>query len=417
VIKHLVLAILVFTHFAQAVSLKQAFEAALTKTEGIPLAQSRLGQSQERVSQAWGAMLPSVSLLGSYLKQNSTASAGGVAGAFTLADQFNSRFALTQPVFRGFAEYAAIRSARADRRAQEASLEQARVVLYSSVASAFFGVLTREQDRANLQTLLELTEQRVQDLQARSQIGRSREGEVLTAQAQVAVLKSQMQVARSTLDQARDLFALTTGLARDTLLEVPHAPSLSLSTLGDLGEYLGQIEERPDLKALREQLLASEESVSVARAGHFPSIDFTGNYYLSRTGVQSSVNWDLGVSFVLPLFQGGIVSARVSEALGRKNERELLLAQGRRSAENQIRSAYETVRAGIEQTDALEQAARIGERNYKAQVRDYHHGLVTNLDVLQALNSFQETKRSLDQVRFQTLSAWAGLQSAIGKIF
>lgn len=406
---------LLFTHLAQAVSLKQAFEAALSKTEGVPLAQSRLSQSQDRVSQAWGEMLPSLSLLGSYLKQNSTASTSGTASAFTLPDQFNSRIVLTQPLFRGTGEYAAISMAKADRRAQEATLEQARVSLYASVATAYYGVLTREQDKANLETLIELTEQRVKDLQERSRIGRSREGEVLTAQAQVAVLKSQMQAARSALDQARDLFALNTGLARDSELEAPASKAPVNSSVGKLQDYLQHIEERPDLRALKDQLVLAEQQVSIARSGHFPTLDFTGNYYLRRTGVQSVVNWDVGVNFVVPIFQGGVVAAKLSEALGKKNEQELLLAQGRRTAENQIRNAFENTRAGLEQIEALEQATRIGERNYKKQVQDYRMGLVTNLDVLQALNTFQETKRSLDQIRFQTFSAWAGLQAAIGK--
>lgn len=397
-----------------SVSLQDAYQSALSKVETVPIQQARTEQADARVSQLWGAVMPSISLLASYQKQDSAPADSPVASRFTLSDQFNSRITANQPLFRGLAEYAGIRSVKAAQRAQNAQLEATRLTLFSMVASAYYLVLAGEQDRKNLETLIELTERRVEDLQSRARIGRSREGEVLTARAQLAVQKSQWQAARLALEQARNQFFQTTGLAPNTVLDAPR--SLAIPTKGGkIEDFLAKVEERPDLRALKENLNASEESVIVARAGHFPSLDLTGNYYLKRAGIQEAVKWDVGVFFTLPLFAGGAVSGRVSEALAAKNEQELLLAQGRRTAQTQVRNAFETLQAGADQIDALEEAAKLSEKNYQRQSQDYRHGLVTNIDVITAMNILQETKRSLDRLRFQTLSAWVDLQVAIGK--
>lgn len=256
----------------------------------------------------------------------------------------------------------------------------------------------------------------MKDLKARARIGRTREGEVLAAESQVAVLAAQLQAALSLHERARDVFSLTTGLSRNVdLVQPPERKGQLLPPLEPLQNYLAELNKRPDVIALQESYLAADENVTVARAGHFPSLDLTANYYFARAGIQSSVDFDFGLTLVVPLFQGGVVNAATGSAIGARKERELLLAQGRRLAENQVRDAYERVKAGLEQMESLELAADLAEKNYRRQTGDYRLGLVTNLDVLQALNTFQETKRNLDQIKFDSLAAWDALQAALGK--
>lgn len=84
--------------------------------------------------------------------------------------------------------------------------------------------------------------------------------------------------------------------------------------------------------------------------------------------------------------------------------------------EMDVRGAFHTLTSSIRQTKILEKALVATEQNYQEQKKDYSYGLVTNLDVLQALNSFQETKRSLDRLRFQVMASWAELKATVGQI-
>lgn len=50
------------------------------------------------------------------------------------------------------------------------------------------------------------------------------------------------------------------------------------------------------------------------------------------------------------------------------------------------------------------------------QKKDYGFSLVTNLDVLQSLNTFQSTKRNLDKTRVDMMSAFAELMASVAQI-
>jgi outer membrane protein TolC len=400
---------------AKEVSLREAYQTSIERTQSVAIQESRKAQTREQVNQAQGSLFPTIALNSNYLRQDTgdTSGADGVS-AFRNPDQYTTRVTLTQPIFRGLRDFAGMSMARSQLQAQESNTEQAKLNLYSTVAQSYYNVLAAEQDIVNLETIIKLTRDRIRELQAQSRIGRSRKGDVLFAQSQLATLDAQIDAARAQLDQARTQFQLVTGLPKES--QLTHNVVIP-SQLSDLDFYLNRIEGRPDIRSFQQQLEATEKSVSVARGNHLPSIDFTGNYYLQRSGVLANSKWDLGVALSIPIFQGGVVQAQVRQALARTQEQELVLQQARREAQAQLISSHRLVRAGLEQIHALSQSFEIAEKNYREQVRDYGLGLVRNLEVLQALNSLQDTKRSLDRVKYQTLSAWALLETASNTVF
>ena len=64
------------------------------------------------------------------------------------------------------------------------------------------------------------------------------------------------------------------------------------------------------------------------------------------------------------------------------------------------------------QLEALEKATESARKNYEAQRRDYRLGLVTNLDVLQAMTAFQHNQQALDRARYTTKLDYLKLQAA-----
>ena len=132
--------------------------------------------------------------------------------------------------------------------------------------------------------------------------------------------------------------------------------------------------------------------------------------------MQDRVKWDLGLTASFPLFQGGVVHAQVREAAQARRQSELQLSQARRSAETEVRTRHQALVAAIEQVTLLSEADELTEKNYQEQRRDYESGLVTNLDVFQALDSKYDTRRALDRARCQAKAAAASLETAIGKL-
>lgn len=389
---------------AQELTLEQVYSAALKNTESVRMAELREAQAKERLDQTNGALLPNLSASAAYQRLDDT----GQANFDT--DNTSAKLSLQQPLFRGFGEYAARRSAQHEVMARSANVQQARVDLYALVARAYYDVATQDQEIKNIGTLIELTERRVKDLKQRMRIGRSRDTEVLTAEAQVATLESQRQQAQTALLQAQDKLMSLSGLTEKVAVAAKPEQANSIK-VDDISTQLKSLEQRPDLKALRAESESLKEQTAVSRAAHWPSIDLTGNYYLHREGTLKDSDWDVTLGVTVPLYQGGIVSSRVRESASRAAEKEEMLRQAEREAKIDLQAAHERVTGGLAQIKTLERAYKVSEANYKAHLRDYRLSLVTHLEVLQALNSFQETKRTLDKARFQTLIAYAELQA------
>lgn len=386
------------------VTLEQAARAAVAQEESVPTAEAQRDQADARVGQARAPFLPNVGFAAQYTRQD-------LPGNF--ARTWNTRLTASQSIFEGWRDAATYGSARASRRAFESNVEAARQAVYGLVAQLYFAILSGEREVDNLAKTIELAQDRSKEIRNRAKIGRSRDIELMAAQAQSAVLEAQLRAAEGQLRTDRQQFALTTGLAVDARLD----EGTALPAPQPIEVYVGRIEERPDVIAAKESLTSFEKLVTSARAGHFPSVNLLGNYFLGRSNNSTSVvqrvsEWDIGVTLTFPIFTGGLVSAQVSEASARAREAELALHRTRREADIAIRTAYQQWVAANEQVTALESALTSTQKNYQEQARNFRFGQATNLDVIQALNSFQDTRRTLDRTRYSARAAQAQLLSA-----
>ncbi len=403
-----VLGFLFLSQWASASSapltLQDVFQSAQKQSEALQIQQTREAQVQEKWVQNRGMLLPTVQVLSSYQYQDLKSQ----------ASLLNSRVNMTQPIFHGFGEWAALRAADADREAQGYLSKQAVLMLYQQVAQAFFSVLAAEKELKNLEELLKLTQQRQAELQQRLKVGRSRKGDLLATQTQEAQLMAQKTGALGDLERARTQLAMLTGVSSDFQISLSGPNPYSVSRVE---EFLGQLEERPDVLSGKFAVISAEESQSIARAGHYPGLDFGANYYLKRqSAFWQNVKWDLALSLSIPLFQGGVVSSKVREAAERQREKEWMLAQTRRQAERDIRSAFQAWKASVDQEKNLKQAVDLAERNYQEQTHDYRLGLVTYLELITAMNTLQETRRAYDRTQIQSWNHRAMLEAAAGKV-
>jgi len=392
--------------------LQKAFDFALSMNESIKIQARSLEIAVEQKSQALGGLLPKISAVGTYTKQDvSTLTAS--QRNFVAEDTTAARLTASQTLFKGTQEYAAMRGANRNVEAEEFTLKQSRRELYGQVAKEFYNLLFAKKDLENLTTLLDLTERRVLELQKRTRVGRARKGELLQAKAQAALARSQAMEAKSALVQAETSFYQVTGVKGADLVDDVILPK----KLQQLEAYINKLEERPDIQAYKKKSEVAEEQVNAAWGAHLPTLDFSGNYYLKRSGgLYEKVHWDYGLVLALPLFEGGVTQSKVREASASYYQSELTLSYGRKTAEKELRDLYSAVTEGVLQLNTLTETVKLAEANYKEQTRDNRYGLVTSIEVLQALDTYFESRRSFEKANAQVKTAYAQLRAATGEI-
>lgn len=364
---------------AFAVTLDEAYTAALNRLEILRQSKERVVQAEERVRQARGGILPNVALNASHMIQPKLNDP--LIASFFPERQTTISLGLTQPLFRGLREFAGLRMQKDLAAAQEENYRQATLNLYVDVATNVLSILSFERDLVNLREQADLYGKRVGELR-----------------------------------NARETFTYLTGLPRDAGLTDPALLGAKKAALKRPEDWFGDVEKRPDLKEAKLRLQAAEEDVSFAKGAHWPSLDLLGNYYFQRPeGVMEDLHWDVTFRLTFPLFEGGATQSKVREAASRRLEAELQLASQRRVAEQEIRSYFESAEARLDQIEALENAADLADRNSQVMQRDYRRGLARNIDVQQALTELRVARRALDQARFSAQLDYLRLRLAAAR--
>jgi outer membrane protein TolC len=400
-----------------ALDLEKCFEIAAQRSDTLKINQAEIDAAKARLGQAIAGLFPTIRVVNNQNFQNEQASQGG-GGGFNpqLLAQFaaqsgnnlgafggfggggtgqsynsSTQITLSQPIFNGFQTYNSIGAARADRDARQYNLSRNYQLLYQDVATAFYQVLTNEGDLAVLGDLRKALEARVEELKGRVELGRSRPAELLAAQTDLANVKVTVEQITGLLNATRELMAFYLGIPSG---EIKLKDSQALPAAATLETYLAQTGTRPDVLSLLESQRQARRNLSMSRGEWFPTITAFANYLVTQDPA-SELEWTAGITVSLPIFDGGLIYSRNKERKALVRQSELNVEQLKRTLDQDVRTAYANFNAAIAQYLQLREAAIFSAQNFQAQAEDYRRGVVSNLDVLLALQNFQNVRRQL----------------------
>ncbi|MBI5211272.1 MAG: TolC family protein [Elusimicrobia bacterium] len=390
-----------FSSAGRAVGLQEAFELGLGRSSELAQRSQSVAEAWARVKELWAAVQPTLSFKTSEFVQDSESS----------RDKPEVKVSLRQPLFTGLREFLAVRVGKARGAVAELELRRAKDLLFQDVAAAYLGLLGYHRQLAIRQALVAIISDRIRELKERERIGRTRRSEVLAAESQRAQLVADFEQAKRDELDAQESLRFLTGLSeRLAPSGLPEAPE------PDLEGALGRGRDRADVEARRRDLQAARESTEIVRRGRWPIASLDGSYYFKRAETQKDIRWDLTVSAELPLYQGLRTAAQVQQAVAREKTAEEALSLALRKAETEVRKAHADLRGGLATVAALERAVSLAEDNAQAQAEDYRLGLVTNLDVLGALNTLQQARLRLTAAAVDVALARVRLDVAAGDV-
>jgi outer membrane protein len=396
----------------EGLSLDDCFKAALKQSESLASQKELLMQEEEHYKQALGSVLPNIHGNALWFWEDSHAIPAG-PGEPTPEESTYS-LTLTQPLFEGLRDFAALRQTKDSITQQDLATQWASLQLYSDTAQAFYLASSLEKDLSTQEGEVDLYTKRIAELRDFVRIGRSRDTEILTVQSAQAILIAQIEASKAQVAAAHELLSFLTGLPQDKpLIDDRSLPA----ALDSLEQYLQNIDARPDIKAAAVNVQMVGENVNIAKGQHLPSASLNADYYFQRPpGATQDSYWDADIAVTVPIFAGGIINSQTREAESQVRQAKLSLQMQRRLAEENLRTAYKSLHYDLSQAQALADAYRLADKNYKAESRDYSNGLVTNLDVLQALTDFEDTQRSLDKALFAAKNDFANLEALAARV-
>ncbi len=395
-----------FAQTTEPLTLKECYRLALKRSETIAINAQLIKEAEAQMTSSLSGVLPQINYqIYSQWQDN------GVAGEGSQRSRYR-RFTFSQPLFSGFKEYAAIAAAKAQHKQRRSQLIRAKQLLFTDVADAFYFLLSYQEDLKALDDIHKVYGDTIKELKRRQGIGRSRESEVASAEATLYRTEADQQEVRSQLEVGHQLLEFLIGQPFTEIQEV----ELPSDSVKDMNEFVARSEQRPDVEAAKEALVYAKKSVTVARAGFWPSVTLNGDAYDRRNGVSSHVAWDIGLTVNVPVFNGTQTIGQVQLAKALEKEAELTLSQTRRNAVLDIQNSYTRFVKNQERLGALRKASEAAGKNYKLQEADYKNSLVSNLDVLQALRDWQDGRRNYIAIQNETKRFYWNLKVATGDI-
>lgn len=201
---------------------------------------------------------------------------------------------------------------------------------------------------------------------------------------------------------------------------VPPPPSAST-----LEEWLQLADaDNPTINAARAALLAAHAEVRRQRAGHEPTFDLVGNYSFNRqdegnfpgqSGYEILQN-SISIEFTIPIYQGGLQSAKVREALAVKSQAEQELHGAMRSARATARTAWFAWQAGAARQVAGVQSVHAAALALRAATIGLAEEVNFDLEVLEAREQMLDVWSRAQQARYDMIVESLKLKAVCGAL-
>jgi len=410
-----------------AADLLQIYREAQNNDATFAAARSTLEAGRERTPQARAGLLPTLSLSGNSLwnKNDLYLRDGTLPPTLDPNPRFNSNgytLALTQPLFR-WQNWVAYDQSKFQVAQAEANFVQAGQDLILRVAQAYFDVLYASESLKAVQANKKSIEQQLESAKRNFEVGTSTIVDAQEAQARFDLASAQEIAAESDLEVRQRTLQAIIGKEPGPLAPFRRGAELTPPQPADMKQWAAAAEK--DNISVQIQMAAVEiasREVDRQRAGHYPTIDLVANKgkstaLASTVGGQLETNFEnIGVQLNLPIFQGGAVVSRQSEASANRAAAESTLEQARRNAALLARQQYLGATNGLAQVRALKAALISSQSSLESNRLGFEVGVRINIDVLNADNQVYVTRRDLAKAVLDTLMSQLRLKAAVGTL-
>lgn len=404
----------------ETLDLKTALTYAVDHNFAIRQARERIREQDGLIVEVKGAVLPNVSLNGSYSLEDEA-----LTNNFSTDQNWQLGLSVTQLIYSGGGVEAALDVQ--DLLKESALLELETIIndqLLRARTSFYNVLLAREQIDVQEQNI-GLLEEQLQTTRNRFEAGTVSNFEVLRAEVELANAQPALIRARNNYRVSIDELRYSLGYDESNVVDVHRTPEI----VGDLNfepvEY--ELESalssarmnRPELQQLETVQKAREAGLAIAKSNRRPTVSVNGGYALRKEFGNSSFSgsrtgWTLGAAASWSIWDGASTRGRITQALSQKEQARLALMDTSLAIEVEVRRAIADLDGATELTAAANKVVDQAEEALRLADARYGAGTATQLDVLSAQVSLTSARNNLVEANYSYIVAAAAVRRAIG---
>ncbi|MCB9357968.1 MAG: efflux transporter outer membrane subunit [Calditrichaeota bacterium] len=396
-------------------ALNQLMDEAIDNSPSLEAALAKLQQFRAQSRATRSSLFPTVTLNGSY--QDGERAFGGL-GKIDLG-YYDVSIAAQYEVDLWGKLSARRRAAFGDLLASENDARAALLTLTSQVARTYFQMLDLREQLRLIQQTSESNENAHELVANRYALGVVTSLDVYQSEANLAQARAQKATVEASLAATEHLLSVLLGrypdpdIAGNMNALPPQVLEINAGLPSDL------LNRRPDLRAARARLLASDARWASANAALLPSFTLTGSYGNINKVLEDALDpenllWNLVAGVTAPIFQGGRLVGEAQRAEGAFYESAATYKLVVLNAYREVEDALVRGEKQRERVAELERQATASGNSLRVAEDQYRQGVVNYLQVLTAQNFYYSSQSALITARRELLQNRIDLASALG---
>jgi protease secretion system outer membrane protein len=410
---------------ASAISLRQAYEAALQNDPVFRMNFYENESAKENRVLGRAALLPNISASYSASRNRADIESLDVLGRTSVTHpKYISRSAivqLRQPIvnLEAIARYRqGVAQTKLGAEVFEANTGEVALRVLGAYSDALFAEdqLALSQVQRNMYAEQQKVNQRLFEK------GEGTRTDMLETQARLDLSEAQLLEARDNLKAQRTVLEAVIGMdpgALDKLGPDFRFESLSPSTFEEWKAIA--LVNNHDLAAARLQVEVARLEIGRQRSGHAPRLDLVATYSKGdseslNTYTQDTVNRTIGIQLNVPIYAGGAVNATTRQAAAGYERAKADLDVKTNKVLLELRKAHDLTASSVARVAALVKSTESGKELMKATEQSIKGGVRINLDLLNAQQQMVTSQRDLAAARYSYLIGLVRLRAAAGTL-
>lgn len=418
---------------SRKLDLAQCVALALEQNTEIRRAKEEVRRREGVAIEVRAELLPKVRATGLFEYQNKSLSGVLVNSGFLSADELNwtAGVRVTQLLFDGGAGFSRTRAARIAQSQSVLLLQNTIDQVMLDVRRTVYTVLVNRslidvQDEA-----VRLREQQKSLQEKKFKAGTVTKFNVLTADVELANTMPQLIRARNNKRVAEVQLARI--LAMDYSIEQPDDWLPPVEVTGELPyqpvsvnldtSLLNAVNNRPDLRATKDELRVQQELIKAAKADAFiPKIVGSGGYDVIQNPSSSSFTQSLdgpvaNITGTWTLFDGMQTTGRLEQLKAQYAAAEVALEEKRREVESQVRDAVVKMEEAQELVISQQKNVEQARESLRLAEARFNVGAGIQLDIINAQSNLTQARFNELQGRYDYNVALALLERATASPF
>jgi outer membrane protein len=334
------------------------------------------------------------------------------------SNNFNATTGIT--LFRGLVTYNTIKRNRYQLMASEQDLEGFKDDISMNIALAYLQILLNSELVTATGSQVAMTKQQIDRTRKLVDAGSLARGNLLDIEAQVAReelqlvnLQNQLTMSYLTLAQMLELPSVD-----DFAVSIPEITVDPVSVTGDPAGIFSIAEKtRPEVLGAEYRLRGAEYDLSIAKGGRSPRLGFGASVgtaysdnrinpftlepYTFRSQLNDNLNYGVGFSLNIPIFNGWQVNTNISNSkLGIENSKYTLEATRKQLYKN-IQQAFTDATGALKKYSASKKAVEAMEEAFRYAEQKLNQGMVTAVEYNQSKTQLLNAQSEMAQAKYE----------------